>query len=230
MSIWKKLFTAVKGGVNEAAETIADSQALRILDQEIREAKEELRQSDSALASIIAKRKLSEQKVQALAQSISEYEQHAINAMEKGEEALALECAERVSKLRDEQEGEQRYLDQFSHSADTLRNNITQAKEKLRQLEQQVDVVKATETVQKAQAAVSARNVGANSKMRTAVESLDRIKQKQAEQQAKLEAAAEQYAEERGDALQAKLKQAGITGSANNSAKDELARILARKQ
>ncbi|MGL4457178.1 MAG: PspA/IM30 family protein, partial [Plesiomonas shigelloides] len=87
MSIWKKLFTAVKGGVNEAAETIADSQALRILDQEIREAKEELRQSDSALASIIAKRKLSEQKVQALAQSISEYEQHAINAMEKGEEA-----------------------------------------------------------------------------------------------------------------------------------------------
>lgn len=230
MSIWKKLFTAVKGGVNEAAETIADSQALRILDQEIREAKEELRQSDSALASIIAKRKLSEQKVQALAQSISEYELHAINAMEKGEEALALECAERVSKLRDEQEGEQRYLDQFSHSADTLRNNITQAKEKLRQLEQQVDVVKATETVQKAQAAVSARNVGANSKMRTAVESLDRIKQKQAEQQAKLEAAAEQYAEESGDALQAKLKQAGITGSANNSAKDELARILARKQ
>lgn len=230
MSIWKKLFTAVKGGVNEAAETIADSQALRILDQEIREAKEELRQSDSALASIIAKRKLSEQKVQALAQSISEYEQHAINAMEKGEEALALECAERVSKLRDEQEGEQRYLDQFSHSADTLRNNITQAKEKLRQLEQQVDVVKATETVQKAQAAVSARNVGANSKMRTAVESLDRIKQKQAEQQAKLEAAAEQYAEESGDALQAKLKQAGITGCANNSAKDELARILARKQ
>lgn len=230
MSIWKKLFTAVKGGVNEAAETIADSQALRILDQEIREAKEELRQSDSALANIIAKRKLSEQKVQALAQSISEYEQHAINAMEKGEEALALECAERVSKLRDEQEGEQRYLDQFSHSADTLRNNITQAKEKLRQLEQQVDVVKATETVQKAQAAVSARNVGANSKMRTAVESLDRIKQKQAEQQAKLEAAAEQYAEESGDALQAKLKQAGITGSANNSAKDELARILARKQ
>lgn len=230
MSIWKKLFTAVKGGVNEAAETIADSQALRILDQEIREAKEELRQSDSALASIIAKRKLSEQKVQALAQSISEYEQHAINAMEKGEEALALECAERVGKLRDEQEGEQRYLDQFSRSADTLRNNITQAKEKLRQLEQQVDVVKATETVQKAQAAVSARNVGANSKMRTAVESLDRIKQKQAEQQAKLEAAAEQYAEESGDALQAKLKQAGITGSANNSAKDELARILARKQ
>ncbi|MGL4978180.1 MAG: PspA/IM30 family protein, partial [Plesiomonas sp.] len=61
MSIWKKLFTAVKGGVNETAESIADSQALRILDQEIREAKDELRQSDNALITIVAKRKLAEQ-------------------------------------------------------------------------------------------------------------------------------------------------------------------------
>ncbi|MGL5102300.1 MAG: PspA/IM30 family protein [Plesiomonas sp.] len=229
MSIWKKLFTAVKGGVNETAESIADSQALRILDQEIREAKDELRQSDNALITIVAKRKLAEQKVQTLEQSIDEYEQHALTAMEKGEETLALECAERVSKLRSEQESEQQYLDQFGTSETTLRTNITQAKEKLRQLEQQVDMVKATETVQKAQASVSARNVGANSKMRTAVESLDRIKQKQAEQQAKLEAASEQHAQESGDALQAKLKQAGIGGAPTSSAKDELARIMARK-
>ncbi len=31
MSVWKKLFTAIKGGVNEAAEGAADNQALRIL-------------------------------------------------------------------------------------------------------------------------------------------------------------------------------------------------------
>ena len=41
MSVWKKLVTAIKGGANEAAEAVADNQALRILDQEIREAKEE---------------------------------------------------------------------------------------------------------------------------------------------------------------------------------------------
>lgn len=65
MSVWKRLMSAVKGGVNDAAEAVADSQALRILDQEIREAKEELRRSDQSLTQIMAKRKLAEQKPEA---------------------------------------------------------------------------------------------------------------------------------------------------------------------
>ena len=48
MSVWKKLVTAVKGGATEAAQSVVDSQAIRILEQEIREAKEELRKSDHA--------------------------------------------------------------------------------------------------------------------------------------------------------------------------------------
>ena len=35
MNIWSKMMTALRGGVNEAGEAIIDSQALRILDQEI---------------------------------------------------------------------------------------------------------------------------------------------------------------------------------------------------
>jgi len=38
MSIWAKVATAIRGGVSEAGEAIADNQALRILDQEIRDA------------------------------------------------------------------------------------------------------------------------------------------------------------------------------------------------
>ncbi len=44
----EKTITAVKGGATEAAQSVADSQAIRILEQEIREAKEELRKSDHA--------------------------------------------------------------------------------------------------------------------------------------------------------------------------------------
>ena len=55
MSVWGKLFSAVRGGVNEAAETAADSQALRILDQEIRDAENALRRARSDLAGIKTK-------------------------------------------------------------------------------------------------------------------------------------------------------------------------------
>lgn len=228
MSVWKKLVTAVKGGANEAAEAVADSQALRILDQEIREAKDELRKSDQALTSIMAKRKLAEQKVASLAQSVSEYEQHAMAASNKGEQALALECAQRVVELREQQDAEQVFVDQFSASEASLRKNITAAKSNLRRMEQQVDMVKATESVQKAQASVSSRHVGANSKMKTAAESLERIQSRQMQSQAEFEAATELAESESGDALSAKLKSAGIGGS-NSSADDELARILGKK-
>lgn len=226
MSVWKKLFTAIKGGVNETAEAAADSQALRILDQEIREAKQELRRSDEALVSIVAKRKMSQQKVDGFEQGIGEYEGHARGAMEKGQQDLALECAQKVAELRNEQQAEQTYLDQFVASEQKMRTNISQAKDKLRQLEQQVDVVKANEAVQKAQSAVSATNVGANAKMHTAVESLERIKQRQAEKSAQLEAAAEMADEQSGSSLDKKLAEAGITPGKQSSAEDELKRIL----
>lgn len=228
MSVWSKLITAVKGGANEAAETVVDSQALRILDQEIREATEELRRSDYALTQIIAKRKLSEQKIAGLQQSVEEYEGHARKAAEKGDQTLALECAQKVSEVRGQADAEQEYLTQFQNSEKSLRQNISQAKANLRRMEQQVDMVKATESVQKAQVAVSSRHMGANSKMKTAAESLTRIQDRQKQRNAELEAANELAEDESGSDLEARLAKAGIKGG-QGSADDELARILQNK-
>lgn len=229
MSVWSKLITAVKGGANEAAEAVVDSQALRILDQEIREAKEELRKSDYALTQIIAKRKLSEQKIAGLEQSVTEYESHARKAAEKGDQTLALECAQKVVELRGQRDAEQEYLTQFQNSEKSLRQNISQAKANLRRMEQQVDMVKATESVQKAQVAVSSRHMGANSRMKTAAESLTRIQDRQKQRSAELEAANELAENESGSDLEARLAEAGIKGG-KGSADDELARILQNKQ
>ena len=49
MAIFKKLVTALRGGINEAGEAIVDTQALRILDQEIRDADSELKQAKESL-------------------------------------------------------------------------------------------------------------------------------------------------------------------------------------
>ena len=224
MSVWKKLITAVKGGANEAAQSVVDSQAIRILEQEIREAKEELRKSDHARTQILAKCKLSQQKVDGFNQSIAEYEAHARKAIDTDRE-LALDCAQKVSELKAERDQEQQYLDQFNASEKQLAKNIQQAKANLRRLEQQVDMVKATESVQKAQVAVSSRHMGANSKMKTATESLSRIQEKQKMRTAELEAAEELASSESSDDLEKRLAAAGIKGG-QSSADDELARIL----
>lgn len=224
MSVWRKLITAVKGGATEAAQTVVDSQAIRILEQEIREAKDELRKSDHARTQILAKCKLAQQKVDALNDSISQYEQHARKAADNDRQ-LALDCAQKVADLRGELETEQQYLDQFRQSEKQLAGNISQAKANLRRLEQQVDMVKATESVQKAQVAVSSRHMGANSKMKTATESLQRIQDKQKMRNAELQAAEELASSDSNDDLEKRLAEAGIKGG-KSSADDELSRIL----
>ncbi len=227
MSVWTRLFSAIKGGVNDTAEAVADSQALRILDQEIREAESELRRSEESLTTIIAKQKLAQRKIDDFDASVMEHESYASQALEKGDENLALEIAEKISDLEAQRETEKEFLSQFESSSDNLRKSIKDAKTSLRRMKQQVDTVKATASVQKAQTAVSSRHLGANSKMKTAAESLERIRSKQQERQAELEAAKELAADESGDDLGAKLKAAGIVGS--TSKEDILARIRAKK-
>lgn len=169
---------------------------------------------------------MSEQKVGSFNTSIAEYEAHARKAIDSDRQ-LALDCAQKVAELKEERDQEQSYLDQFQQSEKQLASNIQQAKANLRRLEQQVDMVKATESVQKAQVAVSSRHMGANSKMKTATESLSRIQEKQKLRSAELEAAEELAGDESSSDLEKRLAQAGIKGG-QTSADDELARILGK--
>jgi phage shock protein A len=105
MSIWKKVVTAVRGGVNEAGEAIVDHQALRILDQEIRDADGALGKSKEALTDIIAKRKLADKKVESLKSSLVEYEGYAMQALDKGDETLANEVSEKIASIETELAG-----------------------------------------------------------------------------------------------------------------------------
>ena len=228
MSIWAKVATAVRGGVSEAGEAIVDNQALRILDQEIRDADNGLGKSKEALTGIIAKRKLADKKVESLKSSLTEYEGYAMQALDKGDEELANEIAGKIAGLETELMGEEGLATSFAGSESQLRKAVAQTEANLKRLKQQVDTVKATETVQKAQAAVAARHSGTGSSMRSALDSLERLKNKQAERAAKFEAASELAESTEEVSLDDKLKAAGIVdGGASGG--DVLARLKAKR-
>ena len=228
MSIWAKVATAVRGGVNEAGEAIVDSQALRILDQEIRDADNGLSKSKDALAGIIAKRKLADKKVESIKSSLTEFEGYAMQALDKDDESLATEIAEKMAGLETELLGEEGVAKSFADSEGQLRRAVAQTEANLKRLKRQVDTIKATEMVQRAQAAVAARHSGAGSSMRNAVDSLERLKAKQAERAAKFEAASELAGSTEEVSLDDKLKAAGIIGG-GASGGDVLARLKAKQ-
>lgn len=228
MTIWNKLVTALRGAAHEAGEAVTDSQALRILDQEIRDADSDLNKSKEALADIMAKQKLAAGKLKQTQERIAEYEGYAVKALDTSDEALALEVAGKASVLETQRDEEQSQLDAYTQSVEQLRVAIQTAQTHIKRLKQQADTVKATESVQRAQATVAGRYAGSQTRVQSALDSLERIKQKQAERGARMESAAELARDSSEDALDAKLRAAGITPQAGN-AQSVLERLKAQR-
>lgn len=214
MGVLRKLWTALRGKAREVGEELVDMQAIRILEQEIRDAEEELRKAERALTTVLAKEKLQKEKVADLERSIAEYEQAALAALDKGEEALAQEIAAKIAELEAQLETERAILQDFQKTVAQLRMTVRKTKQNIQKFKQQIDTIKATEAVQKAQMAIASHHVGTQSKLQDATSTLERIRERQKLRAVELEAASELAAEESGDELKEKLKAAGILESA----------------
>ncbi|MFQ3228950.1 PspA/IM30 family protein [Reinekea sp.] len=224
MNIWAQLIRALKGEQNEIGETLLDSHAIDILDNEVRVASVELKKSRDALAELMAKQVLANEQVEAVASAINEHENYALKALEKGDEDLALEVAEKIVSLEADKVQETSIRDAYQQSLKELQRIIKQAELNLKRLKQQVNTIKATESVQRAQAAVAARHSGSNKRLQTAQESLERLKERQSMKAARFEAVKATDGNARKDALLEKLEKAGIkTGS--KDANDVLNRL-----
>lgn len=228
-SIWKKLVTAVRGGASEVGEAVIDANALRILDQEIRDADSALVKAREGLIGIKAKHKLSTQRLDEHNSNITNWENRALQALNKGEEGLAGECAAKIAEIEALRDQEKALADQFGKQTSLLQEQVIKAEARIRGLKQQVEMAKARETVQRARVATANATGGANGAVETAVGSLARLKQRQDEQDAKLEAAEELASQSSGGDLERRLQDAGI-GARSGGADDVLARLKAKSQ
>ena len=228
MAILAKMFTALKGGATETGQAIVDHQALRILDQEMRDAEKELNAAKSQLTEVMAQRKSVERETARLRSAIAEHEDYAAKALDKGDEALATEVAERIAQFEDELKLQEQAYAQYDSGVNQLKRSIKATERNIAAMKRQVSMVKATERVQKASAAANARFSGTSTSMTSAAESLERIKKRQQERADRMEAAAQLANEVEGGDLERRLKEAGIV-SGGGGASDVLARIKAKR-
>lgn len=225
---WKKVVTAFKGMVAETGENIADNQAIRIMDQELRDASDDINTAKTELTKIMAKCVAAKRKFTDLEKKITEHEALAGQALDKGEEALAGDICERIASFEEDLATEGAMLQSFTNSESSLKANLKKADARLKSLKQQQDVLKATEAVQNAQGVVASRFSGSSSKMTGAMSSLERIKERQQERQDRFTAADELANAETGNDLDRRMKEAGI-GDQSSKKNDIMARIKANK-
>ncbi len=228
MAILAKMFTALRGGATEAGQSVVDHQALRILDQEMRDAEKELAGAKSQLAEVMAQRKGVEREVARLKAAVAEHEDYAAKALEKVDETLAGVVCERIAQYEDELTLQEQAYAQYETGVNQLKRSIKSTERNIGAMKRQIAMVKATEKVHKASAAANARFAGTNTSLSSATDSLERIKNRQQERADRMEAAASLASDEDGGELDQRLKDAGIvSGGANGS--DIMERIRAKR-
>lgn len=228
MGILKSLFTLGKSFISQAEESIEETQGVRMLEQHIRDAKAELDKAGKSRVDLLARVKLSHDKLKDLRERKASLEARALEALSKNvNPSLINEVAEEIARLENLITAEEQVLSNLEVSRDGVEKAVTATAtaQRIAQFEQQMEVVKATEAMQRAQQAVTTSTVGASSSVSTAAESLKRLQTRQAERQARLDAAAQLEKVADGRDLDEKLAEAGIGVSNKSSAQDVLARL-----
>ena len=224
MSIWSKLFTLGRAGAHEATTAVVDANALRILDQEIRDADKAQGKARDDLAGLVARRRILEAEVDSFRAQGEKYESSARLAVDKGNMDLARQVAHRIADLETDIAMKAPQVADMRQAEDQIHTAISATDRKIEQLRREVDVVKVNESVQKAQATVAASGAGNN--IGSAAQSLARIRERQLVRGEKIRAAGELEDRRTGADLDEQLRIAGITPG-HSSADDVLARLSA---
>jgi phage shock protein A len=224
MSIWNKLFTLGRAGAHEATAAVVDANAIRILDQEIRDADTAQGKARDDMATLVARRRILEKEVAGFRDQVTKYEGSARAAVQKGDMDLARQVAQRIADLEQDIALKEPQIGDMRAAEDQLHTAITATDRRIETLRREVEVVKVNESVQKAQAAVSARGAGAGASLGSAADSLARIKERQMVRGEKIKAAGELEDRRTGADLDEKLRLAGILPG-QSSADDVLARL-----
>lgn len=226
MGILKSLFTLGKSVLSQAEESIEEAQGVRMLEQHIRDAKGELDKAGKSRVDLLARVKLSNDKLNDLRERKASLENRALEALSKNANpSLINEVAEEIARLENVITAEEQVLTNLESSRDGVEKAVNATAQRIAQFEQQLEVVKATEAMQRAQQAVTTSTVGASSSVSTAAESLKCLQTRQTERQARLDAAAQLEKVADGRDLDEKLAEAGIGATNKSSAQDVLARL-----
>jgi phage shock protein A len=229
MSLLNKIFTAIRGGAREVGEGIVDQNSVRIFEQEIADAEAQLDKAKRDLTEVMAKEMQASRKVESLKEDISKHEDYAAQALNKGDEGLAQEIAEKIAELESELQIQQKSQESFAAHTKRLKDMIKKTNHSLKDMQRQLTMVKTTESVQKATTAITNNYASGSSKLLTAKESLDRIKQRQQDLDDRLAAGEQLKGDFEGDGLEDKLKAAGI-GEDSGQSSAILDRIKARQK
>ncbi len=212
MNILQKMMTLFKASAREITDSVLDADSTRMFQQELQDAREQLREARGSLDLVIRQKKQAKNELAEFAARLEEQEDNARKALANNQHALALEVANKILTLETEISHLKTVFKGYKKQVANLKKIVTDAEAQLNNYDRQLAMVKTTEQVQKATATITRNFSSSDSSLVTARATLANIKNRQQENEANLEANQQIEAELSNQTIEQKLEAAGITG------------------
>ena len=172
--------TLFRGAAADIEEKVFDANAIRLLEQQIREAAASLEHARRELACAIAHQTSEKRAVEALSARISELEASGIDALRDGAEALAGEVATVIAANEDERCERQEAVRRYDADIVRLRQLADEGRRRLSDLRRGHELARAQEALNRAGASGRRAIAAGSGAIREAEQTLARIREKQA--------------------------------------------------
>ncbi len=215
MSLLSKIYTIIRSASHELRATLVDTQAIRILDHQVCDAKNTIDFAKANLTEVITERKIVEREIKKLEKIIHQHEEYAKKALALNDETLALEITEKIAEKFNQCKFQRDIEKNYAEQIINLKHNIEKAKNNIQLVEIDLAAVKTTENVNRANDAIADKFADSDSPLQSATDSLERIKAKQQYKKDRIFAAKELLELEQNQDfdLHVKLQKAGIITS-----------------
>lgn len=228
MMIWKKVGTLFRASVHEPAEKLVDANALRIMAQELRETEQAMILAKRELANLMAESRQLERSSEQLTNTIALREAQAREAMDKHQDALALELAERIAEDDNLLQEQRQHGERLAAQEKSLRRHLQEAARTLQHYKREMSLARANDHAEQVVRQLGSHTVGLRSQMGELDASLGRIKERQARFADVNDALKELDREASGEDLDGRLQQAGIA-TGKQDARAVLERLRSRE-
>ncbi|MFE8069862.1 PspA/IM30 family protein [Marinobacteraceae bacterium S3BR75-40.1] len=210
MTIWKKLGTLIRASATEPAEKLVDANAVRILQQELRETEYAMSQAKGELASLMAERKQLLRSNEALKATLDTRNQQARQALQQNNEALARELAQRIAEEEATLQEQQTAADSLATQEKQLRLRLREAAQTLQRYRRDMTLIRANRNAERLIGKLGAHTSGLSNHLGDLAESVAALKQQQCRFFDRDEALRDLEAESSGQDLDDRLRAAGI--------------------
>ena len=223
------LFTTLaRGTVAEVEEAIFEANAIRILQQQLRDAASALEHSRRELACAMAHHASEERAIAALSQRIAELEVSGRKAIAGGRDDLAEEASIEIAATEDERNERAEAAARGEAEIKRIRQLVDDGRKRLLELRRGVELARAQEALRRAGANGRRAIAAGKGALRDAETTLDRTRQTHTKEQDVSAALEELERTSSGRDLDERLAKAGFGATQKTKPADRLARLRAR--